>query len=170
MLFRSGVIGFRSLRVAGIGPDSGGARLGLFGFGASATIAIQVANHWGCESYVVTRSAAEAERARALGAAWAGTYDERLPVPLDAAVTFAPRRSSTKSCPRRDAARVRFEASTSPSSSSSRAVNSGDGFAQFECSITIAPRAHDVEVFQSEANGIKPGVTSRTTCGFRVPL
>ena len=89
-LLCGGVIGFRSLRVAGIGPESAGMRLGLFGFGASATIAIQVANHWGCESYVVTRSAAEAERARALGAAWAGTYDERLPVPLDAAVTFAP--------------------------------------------------------------------------------
>ena len=89
-LLCGGVIGFRSLRVAGIGPDSGGARLGLFGFGASATIAIQVANHWGCESYVVTRSAAEAARARELGAAWAGTYEDTVPVPLDAAVTFAP--------------------------------------------------------------------------------
>ena len=89
-LLCGGVIGFRSLRVAGIGPDSGGARLGLFGFGASATIAIQVANHWGCESHVVTRSAAEAARALELGAAWAGTYEDTVPVPLDAAVTFAP--------------------------------------------------------------------------------
>ena len=89
-LLCGGVIGFRSLRVAGIGPESAGMRIGLFGFGASATIAIQVANHWGCDSYVVTRSAAEAGRARDLGAAWAGTYDDSLPVPLDAAVTFAP--------------------------------------------------------------------------------
>lgn len=89
-LLCGGVIGFRSLRVAGLGPDSAGARLGLFGFGASATIAIQVANHWGCESYVVTRSAAEAQRALELGAAWAGTYDQAVPVPLEAAVTFAP--------------------------------------------------------------------------------
>ena len=89
-LLCGGVIGFRSLRVAGIGADSAGKRLGLFGFGASATIAIQVANYWGCESYVVTRSPAEAERARDLGAVWAGTYDEQVPVPLDAAVTFAP--------------------------------------------------------------------------------
>ena len=55
-LLCGGVIGFRSLRVAGIGPQSAGARLGLYGFGASATIAIQVANYWGCEVHVVTRS------------------------------------------------------------------------------------------------------------------
>ncbi len=89
-LLCGGVIGFRSLRVAGVGPGSAGTRLGLFGFGASATIAIQVANHWGCESYVVTRSQAEAQRARELGAVWAGTYDQPVPVALDAAVTFAP--------------------------------------------------------------------------------
>src|SRR5262249_52465193 len=46
--------------------------------------------HWGCEVYVCTRSARERERATALGAAWTGTYDERPPAPLDAAVTFAP--------------------------------------------------------------------------------
>jgi propanol-preferring alcohol dehydrogenase len=89
-LLCGGVIGFRSLRVAGIGPASTGARLGLFGFGASATIAIQVASYWGCESYVVTRSASEVQRAVDLGAAWAGTYGQTVPVPLDAAVTFAP--------------------------------------------------------------------------------
>ncbi|MEZ5186922.1 MAG: zinc-binding alcohol dehydrogenase family protein [Candidatus Nanopelagicales bacterium] len=89
-LLCGGVIGFRSLRVAGIGPQSAGMRLGLFGFGASATIAIQVANYWGCQAYVVTRSEAEVARAYELGAAWAGTYDQALPTPLDAAVTFAP--------------------------------------------------------------------------------
>lgn len=73
-----------------MGADQRGARLGLYGFGASATIVVQVARHWGLEPYVVTRSAAEAERALALGAVWAGTYDEPPPVRLDAAITFAP--------------------------------------------------------------------------------
>lgn len=89
-LLCGGVIGYRSLRVAGIGPDSAGRRLGLFGFGASASLAIQVARHWGVRCFVVTRSAAEVRRAGELGAEWAGTYDEPVPVPLDAAITFAP--------------------------------------------------------------------------------
>jgi propanol-preferring alcohol dehydrogenase len=86
-LLCGGVIGYRSLKVSGIAP---GGRLGLYGFGASATLAIQVAVHWGCEVYVATRSERERERALRLGAAWAGGYDERPPVALDAAVTFAP--------------------------------------------------------------------------------
>ncbi len=86
-LLCGGVIGYRALRVSGITP---GGRLGLFGFGASALISIQVARHWGCEVYVVTRSHAERERALSLGAAWAGGYADTVPVPLDAAVTFAP--------------------------------------------------------------------------------
>jgi propanol-preferring alcohol dehydrogenase len=86
-LLCGGVIGYRALTLSGIGL---GGRLGLFGFGASALQAIQVARHWGCEVYVVTRSSAERERALQLGARWAGGYDEPVPVPLDAAVTFAP--------------------------------------------------------------------------------
>jgi propanol-preferring alcohol dehydrogenase len=86
-LLCGGAIGYRSLRVCGIQP---GGRLGLYGFGASATIAIQVARHRGCEVFVATRSERERERARRLGAAWAGSYDERPPAPLDAAITFAP--------------------------------------------------------------------------------
>jgi propanol-preferring alcohol dehydrogenase len=89
-LLCGGVIGFRALRVAGIGPSSAGARLGLYGFGASARQALQVARAWGVEGYVATRSASEQERARELGAVWAGGLDERPPVALDAAVTFAP--------------------------------------------------------------------------------
>lgn len=89
-LLCGGVIGYRSLRVAGVGPGCSGLRLGLYGFGASATIALQVARYWGAEVHVVTRSAAEVGRAADLGATWAGTYDEDLPVALDAAVTFAP--------------------------------------------------------------------------------
>jgi alcohol dehydrogenase, propanol-preferring len=86
-LLCGGVIGYRSLKVSGIQP---GGRLGLFGFGASALLAIQVARHWNCEVYVATRSGHEQERARSLGAAWAGGYDESPPVALDAAITFAP--------------------------------------------------------------------------------
>ncbi len=89
-LLCGGVIGFRSLRVAGVGAESAGSTLGLFGFGASALLAIQVAIHWGVRCFVVTRSADEAQRALAMGAEWAGTYDDAIPVPLDAAVTFAP--------------------------------------------------------------------------------
>ncbi len=86
-LLCGGVIGYRSLRIAGVTP---GCRLGLFGFGASATLAIQVAVHWGCRVFVFTRSPAEQQRALRLGAEWAGGYDEQGPEPLDAAVTFAP--------------------------------------------------------------------------------
>jgi propanol-preferring alcohol dehydrogenase len=86
-LLCGGVIGFRSLRVAGVQP---GMRVGLFGFGASATSVLQVARHWGCEVYVVTRSAVDQQRARELGATWAGAYTTPVPVMLDAAITFAP--------------------------------------------------------------------------------
>jgi propanol-preferring alcohol dehydrogenase len=86
-LLCGGVIGLRALRRSGIRP---GGHLGLFGFGASALLAIQVARHWGCTVSVFTRSAAERRRAAALGAAWTGGYDDAPPAPLDAAVTFAP--------------------------------------------------------------------------------
>ena len=86
-LLCGGVIGYRSLKMSGIRP---GGRLGLFGFGASALLAMQVALHWGCEVYVATRSEPERRRAMELGAAWVGGYDDAPAVPLDAAVTFAP--------------------------------------------------------------------------------
>ena len=86
-LLCGGVIGYRSLRLSGIQPRG---RLGLYGFGASASLTIQVARHWGCDVYVVTRSERDQGRALDLGAAWAGPYDEPVPVELDAAITFAP--------------------------------------------------------------------------------
>jgi propanol-preferring alcohol dehydrogenase len=86
-LLCGGVIGHRALRLTGAGP---GSRLGLFGFGASALCVIQEAVHLGIEVHVCTRAGRERERARALGAAWAGGYDDAPPVPLDAAITFAP--------------------------------------------------------------------------------
>src|SRR5207248_7895929 len=83
-LLCGGVIGYRSLARSGIQP---GGRLGLYGFGASASLAIQVARHWGCEVYVATRAERDRERALEMGASWAGGSTERPPVPLDAAVT-----------------------------------------------------------------------------------
>lgn len=86
-LLCAGVIGHRALRISGIAP---GGTLGLFGFGASARSALQVARHMGCRVAVCTRGEADRRRARALGAAWVGGFAERPPWPLDAAITFAP--------------------------------------------------------------------------------
>jgi len=86
-LLCAGIIGYRSLRVSGIRP---GGTLGLYGFGASARTALQVARHNGCRVMVCTRDAADRERALSLGAEWAGAFDATPPLPLDAAITFAP--------------------------------------------------------------------------------
>ncbi len=86
-LLCGGVIGFRSLGRAGVRP---GMRVGLYGFGASALLALQVARHWNCRVFVATRSVEEQARARAMGAVWVGGYDDAPPEPLDATVTFAP--------------------------------------------------------------------------------
>jgi propanol-preferring alcohol dehydrogenase len=86
-LLCAGIIGFRSLRVAGVQP---GERVGLFGFGSSATLAIRVLQSWKCEVYVVTRGEAHRKTAEALGATWVGAEDKKPPVGLDRAVTFAP--------------------------------------------------------------------------------
>jgi propanol-preferring alcohol dehydrogenase len=86
-LLCGGVIGYRALRLAGL---ASGMDLGLYGFGASASLAIQVAVHRGARVHVATRSAVERERAVQLGATSAGGYDDPPPRPLDAAITFAP--------------------------------------------------------------------------------
>jgi propanol-preferring alcohol dehydrogenase len=86
-LLCAGIIGFRSLRVAGVEP---GERVGLFGFGASAHLAIEVLHAWNCGVYVSTRGASHRQLAKSLGAAWVGTETERPPVELDRAITFAP--------------------------------------------------------------------------------
>ena len=86
-LLCGGVIGHRALRLSRVEP---GGRLGLYGFGASARCVIQEALDMGCEVHVVSRSEADREQARALGAAWTGGSGETPPVPLDAAITFAP--------------------------------------------------------------------------------
>jgi propanol-preferring alcohol dehydrogenase len=86
-LLCAGIIGYRALRRADMKP---GCRLGLYGFGSSAHIAIQVARHLGCTVYVMTRDARHQALARALGAAWAGAADATPPDKLDSAVLFAP--------------------------------------------------------------------------------
>ena len=86
-LLCAGVIGYRALRLSDVVR---GGRLGLFGFGASAHVAIQIARHWGCEVYVFTRSREHMELARKLGAAWSGTAKDKAPAKLTNAVLFAP--------------------------------------------------------------------------------
>jgi propanol-preferring alcohol dehydrogenase len=86
-LLCAGIIGYRSLRLSEIKP---GQRLGLYGFGASAHIAIQVAMHWGCEVYVFSRSAEHRKLAEKLGAVWTGKINDPLPKKLHGSVIFAP--------------------------------------------------------------------------------
>jgi propanol-preferring alcohol dehydrogenase len=86
-LLCAGIIGFRSLRVAGVEPKD---RVGLFGFGASAHLAIAVLHAWNCEVYVSTRGESHRKLAASLGAEWVGTETDKPPVELDRAVTFAP--------------------------------------------------------------------------------
>lgn len=86
-LLCAGIIGFRSLRVAGVEK---GERVGLFGFGASAHLAIDVLHAWKCPVYVSTRGESHRRLAESLGAEWVGSEHDRPPVPLDRAVTFAP--------------------------------------------------------------------------------
>ena len=86
-LLCAGVIGFRSLRVAGV---ERGERVGLYGFGSSASLAIRVLQSWDCEVYVVTRGEPHRKAAELLGARWVGDEDAKPPVALDRAITFAP--------------------------------------------------------------------------------
>ncbi|HET9406862.1 MAG TPA: zinc-dependent alcohol dehydrogenase family protein [Candidatus Sulfotelmatobacter sp.] len=86
-LLCAGIIGFRSLRVAGVQQ---GERVGLFGFGASAHLAIAVLHAWKCDVYVSTRGASHRTLAESLGAKWVGSEVEKPPVELDRAITFAP--------------------------------------------------------------------------------
>ncbi len=86
-LLCAGVIGYRSLRLSEVQP---GERVGLYGFGASAHVAIQIARHWGCEVFVFTRSEEHQQYARELGAAWVGEAQDDPPAPLASAITFAP--------------------------------------------------------------------------------
>jgi propanol-preferring alcohol dehydrogenase len=86
-LLCAGLIGYRSLRLAGDAE-----RIGLYGFGSSAHIVAQVARHQGQRAFAFTRPGDTDGQAfaRELGAEWAGGSDERPPEELDAAIIFAP--------------------------------------------------------------------------------
>jgi len=86
-LLCAGIIGFRSLKLSEIKP---GGKLGLYGFGAAAHLAIQVARHWGVEVYAATRDRRHQQLALELGAVWAGGTVAEPPVKLDSAIIFAP--------------------------------------------------------------------------------
>lgn len=86
-LMCAGVIGYRSLRLSNIKK---GQTLGLFGFGASAHIVIQIACYWDCKVYVFTRSKNHQNHALELGASWVGTSKDKPPSKIDAGITFAP--------------------------------------------------------------------------------
>ncbi|THJ24119.1 MAG: zinc-binding alcohol dehydrogenase family protein [Nitrospira sp. CG24E] len=86
-LLCAGIIGYRALRLSGIRP---GQRLGLYGFGASAHIAIQIARHWGCRVYVSSLKPEHQDLARELGAAWVGGATDRPPDKLHGSIIFAP--------------------------------------------------------------------------------
>ncbi|HWR37243.1 MAG TPA: zinc-dependent alcohol dehydrogenase family protein [Clostridia bacterium] len=86
-LLCAGVIGYRSYKLSGI---SSGGRLGLFGFGASAHIVLQLARFHKCEVHVFTRTESHRKLARELGAAWVGGADESSSAELDSAIVFAP--------------------------------------------------------------------------------
>lgn len=86
-LLCAGIIGYRALRVAGVLP---GERVGLYGFGASAHLALPVLRAWGCQAYVATRGERHRAFAQRMGAEWVGGPLDRPPVALDRAVTFAP--------------------------------------------------------------------------------
>jgi len=86
-LLCAGIIGYRSYRLSGVAP---GQRLGLYGFGASAHLVLQLARHQGCEVYVFTRTPIHREFGQRLGAAWVGSAEDTPPHQLDAAIIFAP--------------------------------------------------------------------------------
>ena len=86
-LLCAGIIGYRSYRLTGIRP---GENLGLYGFGASAHLVIQLARHQNCNVFVFTRSESHRAHARDLGAVWTGRAEDTPPEPLHAAIIFAP--------------------------------------------------------------------------------
>jgi propanol-preferring alcohol dehydrogenase len=86
-LLCAGIIGYRSLRLSEVKP---GQRLGLYGFGASAHVVIQIAVHWGCEVYVFSRTEEHRALAKKLGAFWTGTSKDEPPSKVESSIIFAP--------------------------------------------------------------------------------
>jgi propanol-preferring alcohol dehydrogenase len=86
-LLCAGIIGYRALKRAQLPP---GGKLALYGFGSSAHVVIQIAQHRGSEVYVVTRGEKHRELARHMGAVWVGERAEEMPVKVQSAIIFAP--------------------------------------------------------------------------------
>jgi propanol-preferring alcohol dehydrogenase len=86
-LLCAGIIGFRAIKRASIAP---GATVGLYGFGGSAHLALQVLKHWKCRVFVMSRGGIHRELAQELGADWIGEASQAPPARLDAAILFAP--------------------------------------------------------------------------------
>jgi propanol-preferring alcohol dehydrogenase len=86
-LLCAGIIGYRSLQRSRLPP---GGKLALYGFGSSAHVVIQIAQHRGAEVYVATREEKHRQLAKAMGAVWVGARPEALPVKVDSAIIFAP--------------------------------------------------------------------------------
>ena len=88
-LLCAGIIGFRAIKRAEVKP---GATVGLYGFGGSAHLAIQVLRHWGCRVFVMSRADRIATLAKDLGAEWIGNAEDSPPAPLDAAILLLRRK------------------------------------------------------------------------------
>ncbi len=86
-LLCAGIIGYRALKRSEVAP---GGRLGIYGFGSSAHVTLQVARARGCEVFVCTREASHRELARKLGAAWVGDIADAMPAKTDGTIVFAP--------------------------------------------------------------------------------
>jgi alcohol dehydrogenase, propanol-preferring len=86
-LLCAGIIGYRAIKRAEVRP---GSTVGLYGFGGSAHLAIQVLKHWGCRVFVMSRGGVHRDLAHELGAEWIGEAEDQPPAPLDAAILFAP--------------------------------------------------------------------------------
>src|SRR5262245_42291069 len=86
-LLCAGIIGYRALRRSEVRR---GGRLGLWGFGSSAHVTLQVARAWGCEVYVATRGEKHRALAREMGATWVGSGTDPMPTHVDAGILFAP--------------------------------------------------------------------------------
>ncbi len=82
-----GIAGYRAFRLAQLEK---GQRLGLYGFGPTASYVLQVAEFLGIEAFVITRSEKNRKAARELGVSWAGSYEDEIPCKLDAGIVFPP--------------------------------------------------------------------------------
>ncbi len=86
-LLCSGIVGYRSVKLSDLKP---GERLGLYGYGGSAGMCLQIARYWNCEVYVFTRNPQHQQEALKLGASWVGQAQDEPPLKLDRAIIFAP--------------------------------------------------------------------------------